>query len=55
MLPVHDVAEDEGIPFLVMRYTDSGDLASLIATAQSELPEPHIGRLAFGQGKLFSG
>ena len=32
ILPVHDVGEDEGIPYLVMRYTDSGDLSDLIAT-----------------------
>jgi tetratricopeptide (TPR) repeat protein len=32
ILPVHDVAEDAGIPYLVMRYTDSGDLAGLIAS-----------------------
>jgi serine/threonine-protein kinase len=31
ILPVHDVAENDGIPYLVMRYTDSGDLARLIA------------------------
>jgi tetratricopeptide (TPR) repeat protein/tRNA A-37 threonylcarbamoyl transferase component Bud32 len=32
ILPVHDVAENDGIPYLVMRYTDSGDLAGLIAS-----------------------
>lgn len=32
ILPVHDVAEHDGIPYLVMRYTDGGDLADLIAT-----------------------
>src|SRR6266540_6087406 len=31
ILPVYDVGEDEGIAYLVMRYTDSGDLADLIA------------------------
>src|SRR4029453_13356449 len=31
ILPVYDVGEDEGIPYLVMRYTDSGDLSDLIA------------------------
>jgi serine/threonine-protein kinase len=34
ILPVHDVAENDGIPYLVMRYTDSGDLSSLIAAKQ---------------------
>src|SRR5215212_3737119 len=37
ILPVHDVAENDGIPYLVMRYTDSGDLAGLIATQQPTL------------------
>src|SRR5262245_11106747 len=32
ILPVHDFGEDDGIPYLVMRYTDSGDLSDLIAT-----------------------
>ncbi len=31
ILPVHDVAEDNGVPYLVMRYVDSGTLADLIA------------------------
>src|SRR5215471_17153788 len=31
ILPVHDVGEDDGIPYMVMRYTDSGDLNKLIA------------------------
>ncbi len=31
ILPVYDVGEDDGIPYLVMRYTDSGDLGDLIA------------------------
>src|SRR3954452_23945322 len=34
ILPVYDVAEDEGVPYLVMRYTDSGDLAGLIAAGR---------------------
>lgn len=31
ILPVYDVAEDDGIPYLVMRFTDGGDLGDLIA------------------------
>ena len=31
ILPVYDVAEDDGVPYLVMRFTDGGDLADLIA------------------------
>src|SRR6266545_1277286 len=31
ILPVYDAGENEGIPYLVMRYTDSGDLSDLIA------------------------
>ena len=31
ILTVHDVAEEDGVPFLVMRYTTSGDLSALIA------------------------
>ena len=31
ILPVYDVGEEEGIPYLVMRYTASGDLSDLIA------------------------
>ncbi len=31
ILPVYDVAEEDGIPYLVMRYTDGGDLNNLIA------------------------
>src|SRR6266487_552825 len=31
ILPVHDVGEEDGIPYMVMRYTDSGDLGDLIA------------------------
>src|SRR5262249_49706472 len=31
ILPVYDAAEEDGIPFLVMRYTDAGTLADLIA------------------------
>src|SRR5215211_8584374 len=30
ILTVHDVGEADGVPFLVMRYTDSGDLSGLI-------------------------
>jgi serine/threonine-protein kinase len=30
ILPVYDVAEEDNIPYLVMRYTDGGDLNSLI-------------------------
>src|SRR5262245_66151622 len=37
ILPVYDVAEDEGIPYLVMRYTNSGDLGSLISGSQLTL------------------
>jgi serine/threonine protein kinase len=32
ILPVHDVGEDDGIPYLVMRYTDGGTLSDLIAS-----------------------
>jgi serine/threonine-protein kinase len=32
ILPVYDVAEDSGIPYLVMRYTDGGTLADLITS-----------------------
>ena len=35
ILPVYDAAEDDGIPYLVMRYTDSGDLNNLIAKGLS--------------------
>jgi ligand-binding sensor domain-containing protein/tRNA A-37 threonylcarbamoyl transferase component Bud32 len=31
ILPVHDVGEEAGIPYFVMRYTDGGDLGDLIA------------------------
>ncbi len=31
ILTVHDVAEEDDVPFLVMRYTTSGDLSALIA------------------------
>src|SRR5215217_7438214 len=31
ILTVHDVAEEDGVPFLVMRYTTNGDLNSLLA------------------------
>jgi tetratricopeptide (TPR) repeat protein len=31
ILPVYDVAEDDGIPYLVMRLTDGGDMAGPIA------------------------
>ncbi len=34
ILPVYDVAEDDGVPYLVMRYTDGGDLSSLIVSGQ---------------------
>jgi tetratricopeptide (TPR) repeat protein len=34
ILPVYDVAEHDGIPFLVMRYTDGGDLSSLIVSGR---------------------
>ena len=30
ILPVYDVAEEDSIPYLVMRYTDGGDLNNLI-------------------------
>jgi hypothetical protein len=29
---VHDVVEEDGVSFLVMRYTNSGDLSGLIAS-----------------------
>jgi tRNA A-37 threonylcarbamoyl transferase component Bud32 len=32
ILPVYDVGEDEGVPYLVMRYTHSGDLSDLLST-----------------------
>jgi tRNA A-37 threonylcarbamoyl transferase component Bud32 len=32
ILPVHDVREDDGISYMVMRYIDSGDLGDLIAS-----------------------
>jgi eukaryotic-like serine/threonine-protein kinase len=32
ILPVHDVGEDDDISYLVMRYTDGGTLADLIAS-----------------------
>jgi serine/threonine-protein kinase len=35
ILPVYDAAEDDGIPYLVMRYTDGGDLNNLIAEGLS--------------------
>ncbi len=31
ILPVHDVGEEDGVPYFVMRYTDGGDLNDLIA------------------------
>src|SRR4029078_8279944 len=31
ILPVHDVGEDDDIPYFVMRYTEGGDLNGLIA------------------------
>src|SRR5690349_13746247 len=31
ILPVHDVGEEDGIPYFVMRYTDGGDFGNLIA------------------------
>jgi serine/threonine protein kinase len=31
ILPVYDVAEEHDIPYLVMRYTDGGDLNNLLA------------------------
>src|SRR5262245_13804324 len=34
ILPVYDVAQDDGIPYLVMRYTDGGDLSRLIVGGQ---------------------
>jgi len=34
ILPVYDVAESDGIPYLVMRYTDGGDLSSLIVSGR---------------------
>jgi tetratricopeptide (TPR) repeat protein len=39
ILPVYDAAEEDGIPYLVMRYTDGGDLNNLIAA------RPTLGRL----------
>src|SRR6266545_253123 len=38
ILPVHDVGEEDGIPYLVMRYTDSGDLGDLIAKRSLTIP-----------------
>lgn len=32
ILPVHDVREDDDIPYIVMRYTGGGDLGELIAS-----------------------
>lgn len=32
ILPVYDVAEHDGVPFLVMRFTDGGDLSDRIGT-----------------------
>ncbi|HJZ46682.1 MAG TPA: protein kinase [Roseiflexaceae bacterium] len=37
ILPVYDVAEDDGIPYLVMRLTDGGDMAGLIANGALSL------------------
>jgi ligand-binding sensor domain-containing protein/tRNA A-37 threonylcarbamoyl transferase component Bud32 len=34
ILPVHDAGEDNGVPYMVMRYTNSGDLGALIARGQ---------------------
>src|SRR6185503_19659981 len=31
ILPVHDVGEEDGLPYFVMRYTEGGDLNGLIA------------------------
>src|SRR5215207_6782111 len=31
ILPVYDVGEDDGIPYLVMRYTDGGTMSDLLA------------------------
>lgn len=38
ILPVYDVAEDDGIPYLVMRFTDGGDLSGLIAGGTLSIP-----------------
>ena len=38
ILPVYDVAEDDGIPYLVMRFTDGGDLSGLIAGGTLGIP-----------------
>ncbi|HEY3227858.1 MAG TPA: protein kinase, partial [Roseiflexaceae bacterium] len=38
ILPVHNVGEEDGIPYLVMRYTDSGDLGDLIAKRSLTIP-----------------
>jgi ligand-binding sensor domain-containing protein len=34
ILPVYDVAKDDDIPYLVMRYTDGGDLSRLVVSGQ---------------------
>jgi tetratricopeptide (TPR) repeat protein/tRNA A-37 threonylcarbamoyl transferase component Bud32 len=39
ILPVYDVAEEDSIPYLVMRYTDGGDLNGLLAG------RPTLGRM----------
>lgn len=38
ILPVYDVAEDDGIPYLVMRFTDGGDLSGLIGSGTLSIP-----------------
>lgn len=37
ILPVHEYGESDGIPYLVMRYTDGGTLSDLIASGQVSL------------------
>jgi serine/threonine protein kinase len=39
ILPVHDVGEDNGVPYMVMRYVDSGDLSKLIAKGSLTIPQ----------------
>lgn len=40
ILPVYDVGEDEGIPYLVMRYTTGGTFGDLIAQHTLPLARP---------------
>jgi serine/threonine-protein kinase len=37
ILPVHDVGEEDGIPYFVMRYTDGGDFGDLIGKGSLSL------------------